>query len=181
MDSICHIPYSLVKILFILLIVKFVKIILQDSFFLLNLMIVFFLHTFSLLRKIWELLFHKIVDNYSPGRHFQRIPEDKLSIEEVKMAMEELIILQETSDSSEIASLFEEEVSLEEVTEAFSLFDENNDGFIDTGELRNVLGKLIFTQFSEAECKKMISAFDDDKDGRIDFDEFVKLLECSFS
>lgn len=202
MDSICYIPYSLVEIVFILIIVKFVKIILHGCFFRLTFVIVFFLHTFSLfIRKIWKLFFHKIEDNNkSPGQVQQQqvskkleeiikpcvsanlYPSEKLSIEEVNMTMEKLIVLAETSNSSEIASLFaEEEVSLEEVKDAFRLFDENNDGFIDTGELRNVLFKLNFTQASEAECKKMINAFDDDRDGRIDFNEFVKLLESSLS
>ncbi|KAJ0106514.1 hypothetical protein Patl1_18773 [Pistacia atlantica] len=201
MDSICYIPYSLVEIVFILMVVNFVKIILEDCFFRLNFMILFFLHTFSLfIRKIWKLFFD---NKKSPGPVQQQqvskkleenqeiikpcvsenlYANEKLSIEEVNMTMEKLIALGETSSSSEIASLFaEEEVSLEEVKDAFRLFDENNDGFIDTGELRNVLFKLNFTQASEAECKKMINAFDEDRDGRIDFNEFVKLLESSLS
>lgn len=101
-----------------------------------------------------------------------------MTVEEVKMAMEELAGLEENVDGHP----FEEgEPNLEEVKEAFALFDENEDGFIDASELRSVLRGLSLTEASQAECTTMIAAFDDDKDGRIDFSEFVKLLERSFS
>ena len=31
------------------------------------------------------------------------------------------------------------------------------------------------------ECRKMIKVFDENRDGKIDFDEFVKLIDKSFS
>lgn len=192
MDSIFHTPISLVEIVLVLIIVR---IILEDSFFRLNFMIALFLYIIS---HLWKLLCQKTADNNSPEQ-IQQVTEkpeemikssvyanlddeDKQSIEEVNITIEKLILLEETLNPSEIASLFaEEEVSLEEVKDAFRLFDENNDGFIDAGELRNMLSKLNFAQASEAECKRMIGAFDDDRDGRINLNEFVKLLESSFS
>lgn len=82
--------------------------------------------------------------------------------------------------SKEIADLFEEEPSLEEVKEAFHVFDENKDGFIDAGEINKVLCALGFVGASEVECKRMIKAFDHNGDGQIDFNEFVQLMEKSF-
>ncbi|KAL6318993.1 hypothetical protein AAG906_001466 [Vitis piasezkii] len=82
--------------------------------------------------------------------------------------------------SSQFALLFEEEPSIGEVKEAFQVFDENRDGYVDAGELNKVLRTLGFVLASEVECEKMIQAFDDDGDGRIDFDEFTKLVEKSF-
>ncbi|KAH7550688.1 hypothetical protein ACOSP7_023790 [Xanthoceras sorbifolium] len=159
---------------FLLLIVNFV-IIFQDLY--------------SCFRYIIKALLHILLSKRKPragaessssclcenveGHH-----HEKLTVEEVKMAISEKVI---TSDSSEIAQLFEEEeVSVEEVKEAFGLFDDNSDGFIDASELSNMLSTLNFSKSSVTECKKMIQAFDDDGDGRIDFPEFVKLLDYSF-
>ncbi|GFZ12111.1 calcium-binding EF-hand family protein [Actinidia rufa] len=72
-----------------------------------------------------------------------------------------------------------EEVDLEDAKEAFKVFDENCDGFIDASELKKVVCSLGFGEISKLECEKMILAFDDNGDGRIDFGEFAKLLENS--
>ncbi|KAG7954917.1 hypothetical protein I3843_11G045100 [Carya illinoinensis] len=116
--------------------------------------------------------------------------DNKLSIGEVKMMMEKLGTSCDVEDHDnyevrvgpdEIAALFEEEPSPEEVKEAFDMFDENNDGFIDAGELEKVLSTLGILDHLEADqCQKMISVFDENGDGRVDFNEFVKLLEYSF-
>ncbi|KAF8399491.1 hypothetical protein HHK36_004864 [Tetracentron sinense] len=90
--------------------------------------------------------------------------------------------LQETRlGSDEVAVMFEEkEPSLEEVKEAFDVFDENRDGLIDAMELQRVLCSLGFREGSEVEdCKRMIAAFDENGDERIDFNEFVKFMENS--
>lgn len=78
--------------------------------------------------------------------------------------------------------LFEEkEPSLEEVKEAFCVFDRNGDGFIDAEELQRVLSALGFKEGSTVDaCQRMIGAYDENRDGRIDFNEFVKFMECSF-
>lgn len=116
--------------------------------------------------------------------------ENKLSVGEVKIVMEKLGPLcddhpdaenyEEGMGPDEIAGLFEEEPSPEEVKEAFDIFDENNDGFIDAGELGRVLCSLGLMEPLEVECQRMIRVFDDNGDGRIDFKEFVKLVEHSF-
>ncbi|GMI67414.1 CALMODULIN-LIKE 46 [Hibiscus trionum] len=89
--------------------------------------------------------------------------------------------LSESFGSEEISRLFEEEPSLEEVKEAFDVFDVNKDGFIDAKELQRVLCVLGLKEgFKLQNCNKMIKTFDEDGDGRIDFQEFVKFMENSF-
>ncbi|CAI9777388.1 unnamed protein product [Fraxinus pennsylvanica] len=84
-------------------------------------------------------------------------------------------------DSNDIFELFEEKnPGLDEVKEAFDVFDGNKDGFIDSRELQMVLGALGFDEGSEMEnCRRMIRAFDENGDGRIDFQEFVKFMQSS--
>ncbi|XP_022737330.1 probable calcium-binding protein CML47 [Durio zibethinus] len=90
--------------------------------------------------------------------------------------------IQENESTDKIAGLFaEEEPSIKEVKEAFDVFDENKDGFIDAKDLGNVLFLLGFMEASEEDCKRMIKSFDDNLDGRIDFNEFIKVMERSFS
>uniref|UniRef100_A0A9I9CDD1 EF-hand domain-containing protein n=1 Tax=Cucumis melo TaxID=3656 RepID=A0A9I9CDD1_CUCME len=114
--------------------------------------------------------------------------EVKLSIEDVKTMMETLDHEHNNnrdSDnlglSAELEEMFEEELSLGEVQEAFDLFDENDDGFIDAEDLEKVLCGLGFAVASDIDqCKTMISGFDNNGDGRLDFEEFAKLVEQSF-
>lgn len=90
--------------------------------------------------------------------------------------------LPESFSFDEISSLFEEsEPSLVEVKEAFDVFDENRDGFIDAKELQRVLCILGLKEGSELEnCRKMIRNYDINGDGRIDFNEFLKFMETTF-
>lgn len=82
-------------------------------------------------------------------------------------------------DKLEFSELFEtREASLEEVKEAFDVFDEKRDGFIDAAELQRVLCCLGMQEgLEEEKCRKMIRAADENGDGLIDFDEFVKLMD----
>ncbi|KAL0911584.1 hypothetical protein M5K25_019737 [Dendrobium thyrsiflorum] len=74
--------------------------------------------------------------------------------------------------------LEEKEASLEELEEAFAVFDEDGDGVISADELRNVLKRLGFTEgIGLEECRGMICNYDLDGDGRIGFKEFKSLLE----
>lgn len=72
----------------------------------------------------------------------------------------------------------EKEASMDELKEAFSVFDENEDGYIDASEVHRVLCRLEFKEAVKLEdSEKMIKAHDLNKDGRIDLFEFRKMLE----
>ncbi|CAN4079390.1 unnamed protein product [Withania somnifera] len=118
----------------------------------------------------------------------EKLVDGSVSREEVKMIMTNLGIfanaedenkIQGRLDSSDILGLFGEELEAKEqdVKEAFDVFDENKDGFMDERDLQRVLCALGLKQDAELDnCKKMIVAFDENGDGRIDFEEFVKLF-----
>ncbi|KAF5479158.1 hypothetical protein F2P56_000008 [Juglans regia] len=90
--------------------------------------------------------------------------------------------LLEGFSSNEISGLFDEkEPSLEELKEAFDVFDENRDGYIDGKELQRVLCILGLEEGKEVvNCNKMIRTYDENSDGRIDFNEFLRLMENVF-
>jgi calmodulin len=110
--------------------------------------------------------------------------------DEVKMVMEKMGFvcsseseeLNEKYGSKELCEVFEEnEPSLDEVKQAFDVFDENKDGFIDALELQRVLVILGLKEGSKFEnCQKMIKHFDENQDGRIDFFEFVNIMRNHF-
>ncbi|KAJ6960025.1 calcium-binding protein CML46 [Populus alba x Populus x berolinensis] len=120
----------------------------------------------------------------------KRSDERSISREDVEMVMENLGLfcsseseeLKEWMGSDEISQLFDEkEPSLEEVKEAFNVFDHNSDGFVDARELQRVFYKLGLKEGLQLEkCRKIIRTFDENGDGRIDFNEFVKFMENSF-
>ncbi|GAU41694.1 hypothetical protein TSUD_94150 [Trifolium subterraneum] len=83
--------------------------------------------------------------------------------------------LAEFGDEQEITNMFENGVSLEEVKEAFNVFDENKDGFIEAAELKRVLCCLGLKR-DFMECKKMINVVDQNGDELIDHYEFIKLI-----
>nr|XP_043625928.1 probable calcium-binding protein CML25 [Erigeron canadensis] len=64
---------------------------------------------------------------------------------------------------------------LENLKNAFSVFDIDNNGLITAEELQNVLRKLGDT-CSITESKKMIAGADRDGDGMINFDEFKDMM-----
>ncbi|WOG93300.1 hypothetical protein DCAR_0312581 [Daucus carota subsp. sativus] len=119
------------------------------------------------------------------------VDDGSLSREDVETVMQNLGLFYQPEDlnlqgrfsSDEFINMFEEnEASLDEVREAFDVFDENRDGFIDAREVQKVVRALGLNENSEMEnCKMMISEFDENGDGRIDFQEFVRLMNESFN
>lgn len=114
---------------------------------------------------------------------------EKLSQADIRIIMDRLGVfydddldgdgLQERFGADELVKLFEEEEpSLKEVKEAFDVFDENKDGFIDARDLQRVLCQLGLKERSEVEeCRRMIQAVAKDGNGKIDFIEFVRFME----
>ncbi|RCV38856.1 hypothetical protein SETIT_8G176000v2 [Setaria italica] len=79
-----------------------------------------------------------------------------------------------------IARIFDEdEPSLQEVWQAFLVFDHNHDGYFDASDLERVLQSLGLGEgVGVDECEQMIAKYDTNKDRRIDMAEFTKVLEA---
>ena len=66
---------------------------------------------------------------------------------------------------------------MEELVEAFSVFDKNGDGSISPWELQQVLLSLGLKEGQDLEsCEMMITRFDRNSNGRIDFEEFENIM-----
>lgn len=139
-----------------------------------------------------EVRVEKKVSESNESKSRRESGESEMIIErdEVKMVMERMGFscsseseeLDEKYGSKELCQVFEEnEPSLVEVKQAFDVFDENKDGFIDAMELQRVLAILGLKEGLEFEnCEKMIKRFDENLDGRIDFIEFVNIMRNQF-
>ncbi|KAL3528394.1 hypothetical protein ACH5RR_007716 [Cinchona calisaya] len=116
--------------------------------------------------------------------------KEKLIKGDVQIVMEKLGISWDSNGNElqerllglgEISTLFDEiEPSLEEVKEAFDIFDDNKDGYIDAKDLEKILCALGYVEISQLECQRMIMAFSTNGEKRIDFRNFVKITEDSF-
>merc|ERR1711998_563270 len=69
--------------------------------------------------------------------------------------------------------LYEEQ--LDEIREAFSLFDSDASGAIDVRELKAAMRALGF-EIKNEELKKMVSDIDNDGNGTIEFQEFLGMM-----
>lgn len=67
------------------------------------------------------------------------------------------------------------EEQLQELREAFDLFDTDGSGSIDVKELKVAMRALGF-QVKKEEVRKMIADIDKDGNESIDFDEFVQMM-----
>merc|ERR1712023_503673 len=67
------------------------------------------------------------------------------------------------------------EDQIEEIREAFQLFDADQSGAIDIRELKAAMRALGF-EVKKEELKKMISDIDNDGNGDIDFNEFLGMM-----
>merc|ERR1712188_306704 len=64
---------------------------------------------------------------------------------------------------------------LDEIREAFNLFDGDQSGAIDVRELKAAMRALVFEVKNE-ELKKMVSDIDNDGNGTIEFGEFLQMM-----
>uniref|UniRef100_A0A0D3BGH7 EF-hand domain-containing protein n=1 Tax=Brassica oleracea var. oleracea TaxID=109376 RepID=A0A0D3BGH7_BRAOL len=55
------------------------------------------------------------------------------------------------------------------------LIEEGEEYLLEKSEMKG------YDECTKMECRKMIKVFDENRDGKIDFDEFVKLIDKSFS
>merc|ERR1711883_5172 len=67
------------------------------------------------------------------------------------------------------------EEQIEEIREAFNLFDADNSGAIDVRELKAAMRALGF-EVKKEELKKMINDIDNDGNGSIEFQEFLSMM-----
>merc|ERR1711881_68793 len=67
------------------------------------------------------------------------------------------------------------EEQIEEIREAFNLFDADQSGAIDLRELKSAMRALGF-EVKKEELKKMVADIDDDGSGEIDFGEFLQMM-----
>merc|ERR1712025_1505282 len=67
------------------------------------------------------------------------------------------------------------EEQIEEIREAFNLFDADQSGAIDVRELKAAMRALGF-EIKKEELKKMIADIDNDGNGDIDFAEFLEMM-----
>merc|ERR1712079_594090 len=69
-----------------------------------------------------------------------------------------------------------EQEQLDDLKEAFKMFDRNKDGYIDLNELKKVTS-LIGTALTSADLYKFMNEADKDGNGKIDYEEFVAMMK----
>ncbi|XP_068649092.1 probable calcium-binding protein CML44 [Aristolochia californica] len=97
--------------------------------------------------------------------------ELKATVGPESLDLQEFIVFYESSIKPEDGNT--EEIGL---LEAFKVFDKNNDGFISSTELRDVLLRLGLLEDSRGDCAGMIRKFDTNSDGQLDFQEFKEMM-----
>ncbi|XP_075475251.1 putative calcium-binding protein CML46 [Primulina tabacum] len=136
-----------------------------------------------------RILSEKKINDFDPSTYKCKRVVETLSSKDMEMVLKRLGLHHTSNggnfpsrlDENDVFALFESRSPrLDEVKEAFDVFDKNKDGFIEAWELWKVLCDLGLDEGSKMEdCRRMIGAFDENGDGMIDFDEFVKFMENS--
>ena len=72
------------------------------------------------------------------------------------------------------------EEQIQELREAFHLFDTDRSGHIDANELKEVM-RALRIELRDEEVRKMIADVDPDASGTIDFDEFLQMMSDKYA
>lgn len=119
-----------------------------------------------------------------PSASFAFKEEVEVSYEDVNIVMKRLGMIigskcQNRNLIEEANVLLEEKVaSVEELKEAFEVFDIDRDGFITPNKLWVLMENLGLSEDMRYEdCQRMIKVYDMDGDGRISFHEFKCMME----
>ncbi|KAK1294401.1 putative calcium-binding protein CML45 [Acorus calamus] len=73
--------------------------------------------------------------------------------------------------------LEEKHASMEELLQAFAVFDEDRDGLLSPEDLQSIMRKLDIKEGMRIEeCCRMIRVYDEDGDDRISFYEFRRMF-----
>ena len=68
-------------------------------------------------------------------------------------------------------------MSMEGLIQAFRLFDDDGNGYIEISELKEIMSGL---SLSDEDWQILIEEYDTDHDGKISFDEFKKIISPNF-
>ncbi|XP_057814012.2 probable calcium-binding protein CML43 [Cryptomeria japonica] len=122
------------------------------------------------IRRIYE-----IIDGNADGSVVSSLSndEDKFNC----VGFEEFVHLYQSIFSNEDAELEDESKDL---MEAFKVFDRNEDGYISSTELQQVLSSLGLIAQGQ-HCENMICRFDSDCNGVLDFMEFKNMMASKLS
>ena len=84
-----------------------------------------------------------------------------------------------TIDFSEFLEMMKKKANeadqMDDLKEAFKIFDRDRDGFIDMKELKNVT-MMLGTMLSKEEVAEFMAEADVDQNGKLDYDEFSRML-----
>merc|ERR1712244_99270 len=104
-----------------------------------------------------------------------------LSIEHTDEDLQDMINVIDTDGDGTIdfheflTMMVSERSEVEEIREAFKVFDINKNGFISAEELRQVMTNL-GEEVTDEEVNEMIRDADIDKDGLVSYEEFVIMM-----
>jgi Ca2+-binding EF-hand superfamily protein len=127
--------------------------------------------------------------NKAPDREVAQvdIKDVRINRDELMLAIETMVQpptkegeqIDDCMGYEEFNALFQEsEPGLDEVKEAFSVFDQNRDGLVDARDLQRVLTNLGLREGTYLEaCERMIAQHDRNGDGSVDLIDFSRLLE----
>uniref|UniRef100_A0A5B7BIF9 Putative calcium-binding allergen Ole e 8 n=1 Tax=Davidia involucrata TaxID=16924 RepID=A0A5B7BIF9_DAVIN len=96
-------------------------------------------------------------------------------MEEIDADKDGFINLEEFSNFCKGSSSLGGDGGVQELRDAFELYDQDKNGLISASELHLVLNRL-GECCSVQDCFRMIKSFDSDGDGNVSFDEFKKMM-----